>query len=201
MEIFPLLICLWYWPRTWRVALLSFLRWCIRRFVTWFLLPIGNREVEYRIEIFAGWFIPAAIALAITWVVWRASEVGGASGCSYGDIHKCFPPGLIGDMFIHGGIAAGVGGSIHLVMLREALDRARAAETRLDEARKRDAEAQKLLNDERQEHLDEARKRDAEAQKLLDEERARTDRERKEIDRLREELRKRDEQSRNGNGQ
>ena len=68
-------------------------------------------------------------------------------------------------MFIHGGIAAGIGGSIHLVMLREALDRARDAEARLAK------------------------------------ERERADRARDEADRLREELRKRDEQSRNGNGQ
>ena len=78
------------------------------------------------------------------------SEAGQTSCCGYDDIHKCFPPGLIRDMFIHGGIAAGVGGSIHLIMLREALDRARAAEARLDEERKLLDREREQVNKERE---------------------------------------------------
>ena len=44
---------------------------------------------------------------------------------------------------IQGGIAAGVGGSIHLIMLREALDRARKEQERANEERERAEEERK----------------------------------------------------------
>ena len=126
MAAFLLLIRLWCWYP----ALKSLSGWCTQRLPAWLLVPRTTQEAGYRGEIFAGWFIPAAIALAITWVVWYASAAGGMSNCGYTSLEKCFPPYLVRDLFIHGGIAAGIGGSIHLIMLREALDRARDAEAR-----------------------------------------------------------------------
>ena len=167
MGILFLSVYLWCWLRTHCRESSLFPRSCIRNFATWFLLPKTKQELEFRGEIFAGWFIPASVALAITWVAWHVSPAGEASTCSYDAIYECFPPYLIRDMFIHGGIAAGVGGSIHLIMLREALDRARDAEARAAEERKR-----------------------------ADEERAKLIDARAEVDRLREELRKKDEQYR-----
>ena len=137
MEIFPLLLYLWRWPQIWYPALRSFQQRYTGSIATWLLLPKTVQETEHRGEVFAGWLIPASVALAITWMVWHVSGGSEKSGCSYDDIHKCFPPNLISTMFIHGGIAAGIGGSLHLVMLREALDRARAAEARADRERER----------------------------------------------------------------
>ncbi len=143
-----MLIRLWCWYP----ALKSFSGWCIQHLPAWLLVPRTTQEAGYRGEIFAGWFIPAAVALAITWIVWHVSHAGVMSGCGYNSIEECFPPYLVRDLFIHGGIAAGVGGSIHLVMLREALDRARAAEERAREATKR-ADRERVLADKNRELL------------------------------------------------
>lgn len=142
MTVLLLLICFWCWPQT---------RRCVRNLATWLLLPRTSRETEQRIEIFAGWFIPAAVAMAITWMVWHVSVDGEMSGCGYLDIHKCFPLDLLRDLFIHGGIAAGVGGSLHLIMLRDALERARAAEARAEKERERADEMQRQANEAREE--------------------------------------------------
>lgn len=158
MTVFLLLTALWCCPPV---------RWCARNFTTWLLLPKTAKEVESRGEIFAGWFIPASIALAITWMVWYASGAAEPAGCSHSNIHNCFPPDLVRDLFIHGGIAAGVGGSLHLIMLRDALNRARAAEARADREQER-ADKERALRDEERERTDRERERaDKEREKVV----------------------------------
>ena len=90
--------------------------------------------------------------MAITWMVWHVSVDSATSDCGYTNIHKCFPMSLLRDLFIHGGIAAGVGGSLHLIMLRDALERARAAEARAEKESKR-AEEMREQRDEAREEL------------------------------------------------
>ena len=90
----------------------------------------------------------AALAVAVTWLVWyfgAGPETAGMIGrdsCGWLDLQDCITASLLDRMFTHGAIASGTGGIVFYLMLtrerqlRESMNRRMiAAEKRADEER------------------------------------------------------------------